>query len=148
MVSDLSPYRWGRRSAVVAGTASDSHTWNLIFLQLTLQEHGFRVVNLGPCVPGEELVARCRHTTPDLIVISTVNGHGLHDGARCGRLLAACPELAGTVKVIGGKLTISGRLTAADRARLRGCGFTEVFDHDELPAFHLLLTRLTETVVA
>ncbi|MFJ3976409.1 cobalamin B12-binding domain-containing protein [Streptomyces sp. NPDC090021] len=113
---------------VVTTMASDSHTWNLVFLQLLLEELGHRVTNLGACVPDELLVAECRRIGPGLIVLSSVNGHGFHDGLRVVQALRACPELAGTPAVIGGKLGISGSGTAARQRALLTAGFDGVFE--------------------
>ncbi|MFJ6777768.1 cobalamin B12-binding domain-containing protein [Streptomyces yangpuensis] len=113
---------------VVTTMASDSHTWNLVFLQLLLEELGHRVTNLGACVPDELLVAECRRIEPGLIVLSSVNGHGFHDGLRVIEALRACPELAGTPTVIGGKLGISGSGTPARQRALLTAGFDGVFE--------------------
>ncbi|QKV96581.1 cobalamin B12-binding domain-containing protein [Streptomyces sp. NA02950] len=113
---------------LVAGGISDSHTWNLVFLQLLLEEHGHTVVNLGPCVPEELLISEALARRPALIVISSVNGHGYQDGMRTITRLREHPGLGGLPVVIGGKLGISGTLSAAERTRLRGAGYTAVFD--------------------
>ncbi|MEV6521855.1 cobalamin-dependent protein [Longispora sp. NPDC051575] len=113
---------------IVTGTASDSHTWNLVYLHLLLEELGHRVANLGPCVPDELMVAECRRRRPALIVLSSVNGHGLTDGARVVELLRACPELAGTPIVIGGKLGIAGADNARHSHTLLDAGFDAVFE--------------------
>jgi methylaspartate mutase sigma subunit len=118
-----------RRSltVVLSSLSSDAHTWNLIFLQLLLEEMGHRVVNLGSCVPDDLLVAECLRHRPDAVVISTVNGHGHIDGLRAiGRLRAEAP-LAGTPVIIGGKLTVDG-----DAGRVAGellaAGYDTVYD--------------------
>ncbi|MEJ8641447.1 cobalamin B12-binding domain-containing protein [Streptomyces sp. MS1.HAVA.3] len=113
---------------VVTTMASDSHTWNLVFLQLLLEELGHRVTNLGACVPDELLVAECRRIEPDLIVLSSVNGHGFHDGLRVIAALRARPELARTPTVIGGKLGIDGSGTPARQRTLLTAGFDGVFE--------------------
>jgi methylaspartate mutase sigma subunit len=92
--------------AVLASTVSDSHTWNLVFLQLLLKEHGYQVRNLGACVPPELLAQRCAAWPPDLVVLSSVNGHGIYDGIGAVSALRAVPELLATPVVIGGKLGI------------------------------------------
>jgi methylaspartate mutase sigma subunit len=85
------------------------------------------VVNLGPCVPDDVLVEECRRIDPVLLVIGSVNGHGHTDGLRVVRRLRACPQLAGTAMVIGGKLTVSDD-DCAERAReLAAAGFDAVF---------------------
>ena len=115
-----------------AGTASDSHTWNLVFLQLLLAEQGVEVVNLGPCVPDDLLVAECRRLRPDLVVVSSVNGHGFDDGMRVIGRLRDCPELATTPVVIGGKLGIGGPDNHRFTDHLLVAGFDRVF-HDDAP---------------
>ncbi|MGB3438132.1 MAG: cobalamin-dependent protein [Actinophytocola sp.] len=129
---------------VVTSLASDAHTWNLVYLQLVLEELGHRVVNLGACVPDELLVAECVRHSPDLVVVSSVNGHGFHDGARVVTTLRARPELAGTSVVIGGKLGTGGVDGARDRAaRLVAAGYDAVFeDGTGMAAFRTFLARL------
>lgn len=113
---------------IVTGTASDAHTWNLVFLQLLLEELGHEVDNLGPCVPDEELLDTVRRAAPALVVMSSVNGHGVSDGLRVIGRLRQEPGLAGTRIVIGGKLGISGADNARHADRLLAAGFDGVFD--------------------
>jgi methylaspartate mutase sigma subunit len=127
---------------LLTGTVSDSHTWNLVFLQLFIEEQGLAVVNLGPCVPEELLVARCRAEAPDLVVVSSVNGHGCADGLAAIAALRAAPDLAGLPVVIGGKLGLDGRDDADRVTRLRDAGFDAVFDDGDLIAFERFLTAL------
>jgi methylaspartate mutase sigma subunit len=112
---------------VVAGTASDAHTWNLIYLQLLLEEAGHLVTNFGPCVKDEILLTRCRRTMPDLVVLSTVNGHGRQDGARIIKLLRDAPDLRGVPVVIGGMLGLAGPEGSAAARTLLDAGFDAVF---------------------
>ncbi|RKT19359.1 methylaspartate mutase sigma subunit [Streptomyces sp. 1114.5] len=113
---------------VVSGVMSDAHTWNLVYLQLLLEELGHRVVNLGPCVPGDLLVAECEWRRPDLIVLSSVNGHGAQDGLLAIERLRACPELADCPVIIGGKLGVRGADEGDRSAELLAAGFDAVFD--------------------
>ncbi|MFF8633504.1 cobalamin B12-binding domain-containing protein [Streptomyces pilosus] len=117
-------------TVVVTGVESDSHTWNLVFLQLLLEERGHRVINLGPCVPVAQLVSACLRHDPALVVVSSVNGHGHVDGLHLARTLRAHPGLAALPMVIGGKLGVSA--SAAERGRqaadLLEAGFDAVFD--------------------
>lgn len=89
---------------MVTTTASDAHVWNLVYLELLLTEWGHHVVNLGPCVPDGLLVHRCLAVRPDLLVVSSVNGHGRDEGQRLISRVRARPELAALPAVIGGKL--------------------------------------------
>jgi methylaspartate mutase sigma subunit len=128
--------------------ASDSHTWNLVFLQLVLEELGYRVTNLGACVPDDFLVAECRRIEPELIVLSSVNGHGFHDGMRIVAELRSQPGLKATPIVIGGKLGIAG---SNDRARTRAllaAGFDRVFEENESVDAFRSYVRSLHAVVA
>ncbi|MBQ1076209.1 cobalamin-dependent protein [Micromonospora sp. C31] len=131
------------RKVLLTGTVSDSHTWNLVFLELFLTEQGYAVDNLGPCVPVELLVRRCRAYAPDLVVVSSVNGHGYADGLAAVTALRAEPDLADVPVVIGGNLGLDGRDDAHRRARLRAAGYQAVFDDGDLLAFERYLTVLT-----
>ncbi|MBA8927801.1 methylaspartate mutase sigma subunit [Kutzneria viridogrisea] len=116
------------RTVLISSVASDSHTWNLVFLQLLVEELGCEVVNLGPCVPDELLVSECLDRRPHMLVISSVNGHGYQDGARVVRKLRERPELATTPMVIGGKLGIAGPGNTAHVDALIQAGFDAVFE--------------------
>jgi methylaspartate mutase sigma subunit len=117
-----------KATVVVTSMASDSHTWNLVYLQLMLEELGYDVVNLGSCVPDEILVDSCAELAPALVVVSSVNGHGYADGMRVIDKLRASDELVATPVVIGGKLGIAGEQTGAQLDNLMAAGFDAVFD--------------------
>lgn len=117
-----------RPLVVVSGTASDAHTWNLVYLQLLIEEFGYQVANLGPCVPVELLLAECVRLRPALVVVSSVNGHGGHDGAHLIRRLRALDDTARLPVVIGGKLGISDEDGVARARELMSAGFDAVFE--------------------
>lgn len=122
--------------AVVATISSDAHSWNLVILQLLLEEHGYTVHNLGPCTPPAELVDCLRFVRPDLVVLSTVNGHGLIELPQVVR------SLRGTRVVVGGKLNTT-RVSAGDIRRLVDIGVDRVFTESEpLEAFFGYLRAL------
>jgi methylaspartate mutase sigma subunit len=116
-----------RGTVVVSGLSSDAHTWNLVFLQLLIEECGYPVVNLGPCVPDEVLLGECRRLAPAMVVIGSVNGHGHRDGLRVIEKLRATDHLAATPIVIGGKLGISEEDAARHVPALMAAGFDAVF---------------------
>jgi methylaspartate mutase sigma subunit len=118
----------GRATVVVSSMASDSHTWNLVYLELLLGELGFDAVNLGACVPDELLVSECASRKPAMVVLSSVNGHGYQDGLRVVRRLRAVAALRATPMVIGGKLGVGGALSADETSQLLLAGFDAVFD--------------------
>jgi methylaspartate mutase sigma subunit len=122
-----------RGIVVVSGVASDSHTWNLVYLQLLIEELGHEVVNLGPCVPDDVLVRRVRDLNPALLVLSSVNGHGHADGVRVGHKLRAEPALVATPMVIGGKLGVTATFGRGRVDELMAAGFDAVFPDDGDP---------------
>ncbi|MFI7003380.1 cobalamin B12-binding domain-containing protein [Nocardia sp. NPDC050175] len=138
------------RPVMVTGVISDSHTWNLVFLQLFLEERDYPVLNLGPCVPEKLLVDKCLRHRPALVVMSSVNGHGYQDGMR---MIGPLRERFGTAElpvVIGGKLGIHGQQRAAERDALIEAGFTAVFDDSDagLVEFDRVLSSLWQPVRA
>lgn len=116
-----------KRKVIVTTVSSDSHTWNLVFLQLLLEEIGHEVINLGSCVPDDTLVASCIAHNPDLIVVSSVNGHGYSDGKRVIEKIRKTHMLRHTPAVIGGKLGVSGELDQGMTEALIRAGFDAVF---------------------
>ena len=134
----------GDLTVVVTSVSSDSHTWNLVVLQLVLEELGHRVHNLGACVPDDLVVSEGVRLQPDLIVVSSVNGHGFHDGLRLIGQVRRRPVLARTPIVIGGKLGIAGPGSDRSRAQLISAGFGAVFeDGAGLTAFRSFVGQLT-----
>ncbi|WP_329281791.1 cobalamin B12-binding domain-containing protein [Streptomyces sp. NBC_01451] len=115
------------RPVIVSSTVSDAHSWNLVYLQLLIEELGYQVVNLGPCVPEEELIEACSRLRPTFVVLSSVNGHGGQDGLRLIRRLRTVGELGDLPIVIGGKLGIGGT-DPQIIAELAAAGFDAVFD--------------------
>ncbi|MFH9733932.1 cobalamin B12-binding domain-containing protein [Streptomyces sp. NPDC017260] len=113
---------------VVTGSSSDAHTWNLVFLQLLLEDLGHRVVNLGPCAPDELVVSSCRVLTPDLLVVSSVNGHGYHDARSLLGALRADDDTAKLPVVVGGKLGIAPEGREEKVRALIEAGCDAVFD--------------------
>lgn len=127
---------------IVTSTVSDSHTWNLVFLQLLLEEMGHDVVNIGPCVPDRLLAGECVGHAPDLVVVSSVNGHGFNDGLRLIGTLRSTPGLERTPVVIGGKLGVDGVPDVGRTRRLLAAGFDAVFGDDDLAAFGSFVDRI------
>ena len=116
-----------RGTVVLSSVSSDSHTWNLVYLQLLLEELGWHVVNLGACTPDTLVIDACLRHRPDLLVISSVNGHGRIDGARLAAAVREQPELHSVPAIIGGKLGVAGQLAPGLVHELLEAGFNAVF---------------------
>lgn len=110
---------------VLSALSSDAHTWNLVFVQLLLEETGHSVRNLGPCVPDGVIVQACREHSPDLLVVASINGHGFRDGQSLIRAVRECPGLASMPVVIGGVLSTDG---SQHTDKLMAAGFDAVFE--------------------
>jgi methylaspartate mutase sigma subunit len=141
----------GRRETVqVAGAASDAHTWNLVYLQLLIEEHGYDVVNLGPCVPDELLIEECLQRAPAMLVLSSVNGHGHQDGLRLIGKLRTEDRLRELPAVIGGKLGITGGEDGGHATELVAAGFDSVFEDgaQEIAAFRRFIGGVPRNVLS
>lgn len=119
--------------------SSDSHTWNLVYIDLLLREHDFHVVNLGPCTPADLVLTSARTRRPAAIVVSSVNGHGQVDGVALAQVLRADDALRTVPLIIGGKLGISGSRGRQLDRELLAAGFDVVFD-DATDSLELVAT--------
>ncbi|MET7616055.1 cobalamin-dependent protein [Streptomyces sp. NPDC005408] len=115
---------------MVSSVSSDAHMWNLVFLQLLLEEYGGEVSNLGACVPDQVIIDECRKDRPDVLVLSTVNGHGHLDGLRLIRKIRSEPDLENLRVVIGGKLGVRGAENVQFIEALSEGGFDAVFESE------------------
>ncbi|MFE0653935.1 cobalamin B12-binding domain-containing protein [Streptomyces sp. NPDC059534] len=136
--------RTGPLDVMVTGLPSDAHTWNLVFIQLLIEDLGHHVVNLGPCISQDEIVESCGKFQPDLLVVSSVNGHGFQDAEELIRTIRSRWELAGLPAVIGGKLGVLGAEgRAGSGRRLVEAGFDAVYEEDQgLGAFEEFIAAL------
>ncbi|MGQ7270042.1 cobalamin-dependent protein [Marinobacter nauticus] len=116
---------------LITTVQSDSHTWNLIYIQLVLEELGATVTNLGSCVPIEASVSEIGSCNPDLVIVSSVNGHGYYQGMEL--IKHARSVLAGRLPpiVIGGKLSTNTETNATIETDLVSAGYNAVFLGDE-----------------
>src|SRR2546423_11352563 len=89
------------RRAVIATVPSDSHMWNMVYIELLLKEHGWEVINLGACTPPDLVVDTCLAERPDMLVISSVNGHGHIGGRKVIGAVRSHPALDYLPAVIG-----------------------------------------------
>lgn len=133
-----------KHTALLTTVPSDSHSWNLVFMEFLLNDLGYKVENLGPNTPMDEVVSRLNQHGSAIVVVSTVNGHGYLEGAELARRIRAeTDHLDGLY--IGGKIcTENDPLTIARHSEtLKTAGFDEVFDDsvaNSFDAFQELVT--------
>ncbi|MFB6816772.1 cobalamin B12-binding domain-containing protein [Streptomyces sp. NPDC056347] len=113
---------------------------------MLLEDLGHKVVNLGSCVPEDEIVESCCKFQPDLLVVSSVNGHGFHDAEPLIGAIRSRWELTGLPTVIGGKLGVAGNGEEEADALMRA-GFDAVFqDGVDIAAFESYVDSLPKEV--
>jgi len=106
---------------------SDAHNWNMIFMQLLLEENGFTVINLGPCVPASLMASACLEHHPDAVVVSTINGHGFIEGKELITEAKKVACVAETPFFIGGKLSTDATLSHLYALELEQAGYRKAF---------------------
>ncbi|MER5949922.1 cobalamin-dependent protein [Streptomyces sp. NPDC001904] len=132
---------------IIVGTvASDSHMWNLVYLDLALRELGCTTQVLPVCTQASHYLDAARTQAPDLVLVSTVNGHGVSDAVRLADNLRTAPELAAVAFAVGGKLTTSGHLPDDDLARLDDAGYTFIEQADETSDTPAELRRIVQEI--
>lgn len=131
-------------NVILTGTPSDSHMWNLIFMELFLRENKCKVHNLGPCVPVEEIYEALEKPFYDLVVISSINGHLFQDAIKIITAFPHHPSAHLPPFVIGGKIGISENSAAFQKKKLIKLGYDDVFiGKDPLGCFKKYLNRLS-----
>lgn len=121
-----------RPKVLLAGPPADAHTWNLIYLELLLQENGFCVTNLGPNVAHALLFETLTQKPHDLVVMSCLNGSVKQEG------LALMEERSsrtrgGEIFVIGGALQEQEDINGTQRALMQA-GFLDAFLNESDPS--------------
>jgi methylmalonyl-CoA mutase cobalamin-binding subunit len=101
--------------------------WNMVYIELLLKENGWKVNNLGACTPAELVVETCLAERPDMLVISSVNGHGHIGGRKVIGQIRSHPELDYLPAVIGGKLGTLGANNSVFVEPLISAGYSAVF---------------------
>jgi methylaspartate mutase sigma subunit len=116
---------------LLSSIPSDSHTWNLVFMQLYIEEMGHQVFNLGACVPTDFLVKEAHRYQPDMIVVSSINGHANIEGVEMAQVIRSYDLLRNIPLVIGGKLGTKGTDNEIYVNKLIAAGFDGVFTESE-----------------
>jgi methylaspartate mutase sigma subunit len=124
---------------------SDAHTWNLVYMRSLLEEHSIHTISLGPCVRAEATVEAIFAHRPDVVVISSVNGHGVVQGRALFQLAARCVGKPLPPLVIGGKLCTRDADEPGVKRDLLALGFSGVFvGAQAIPEFRRWLTKFNE----
>ncbi|MBV4458492.1 methylmalonyl-CoA mutase [Pseudomonas sp. COR58] len=124
------------KTALLATVPSDSHSWNLVFMEFLLNDLGYKVENLGPNTPMDEVIDRLNRKGNAIVVVSTVNGHGYLEGAELAKRVRSETRHQGGL-YIGGKICTENdsQTIARHSETLRTAGFDEVFDDSVANSF-------------
>ncbi len=131
------------KKALLSTISSDSHSWNLVFMQYLLTEKGYQVRNLGPCTPASMVLEAVASEHYDLIVVSTVNGHGYLEAPSLAQAIRSTESYSHKL-IIGGKISTdnSAKSVQMKTANLLFSGFDAVFDDSDSNIFDQFETFL------
>lgn len=115
---------------LLSSVESDSHMWNLVYMQLFIEEQGMDVYNMGCCVPSQNIISEIVKQQPELVVISSVNGHGYVQGLELIKALNKSNPHINSKIVIGGKLSTSESDNQRISQSLVNEGYDDVFVGD------------------
>lgn len=116
-----------RSKVLIVTTPSDVHSWNLVYLSLVARDAGMDSLVVGPATSYPEVSEAVESYGPDLVLVSSINGHGEFEAP--GVLQAVRAVKANRVPVIiGGTLGVSPSGAPRRQAALTAAGFWGVFE--------------------
>lgn len=115
-----------KKTVIIGVIGADAHAVGNKIIDLTLNNHGFNVVNLGVMVSQEEFINAAIETKVDAIIVSSLYGHGEID---CMGLRAKCDEagLKGLPLFVGGNLVVGKQNFEDVKERFLQMGFDFVY---------------------
>ncbi|MBO5612506.1 MAG: methylaspartate mutase subunit S [Prevotella sp.] len=115
-----------KKTVVIGVIGADAHAVGNKIIDLTLQNSGFKVINLGVMVSQEEFIEAAIETKADAILVSSLYGHGEID---CMGMRQKCDEagLKGIPLFVGGNLVVGKQNFDDVKARFEQMGFDFVY---------------------
>ena len=115
-----------KKTVVIGVIGADAHAVGNKIIDLTLQNSGFKVINLGVMVSQEEFIEAAIETKADAILVSSLYGHGEID---CMGIRQKCDEagLKGIPLFVGGNLVVGKQNFDDVKARFEQMGFDFVY---------------------
>ena len=115
-----------KKTIVIGVIGADAHAVGNKIIDLTLNNSGFNVVNLGVMVSQEEFIDAAVETNADAILVSSLYGHGEID---CMGLRQKCDEagLKGMPLFVGGNLVVGKQNFEDVKERFLSMGFDFVY---------------------
>lgn len=114
------------KTLVIGVIGSDCHAVGNKILDHAFTAAGFNVVNIGVLSPQEDFINAAIETNADVIVVSSLYGHGEID---CRGLREKCDEagLKGILMYAGGNLVVGKQNWEDVHARFKEMGFDRVY---------------------
>lgn len=114
-----------KKTVVIGVIGADVHAVGNKIIDFALREAGFNVINLGVMVSQEEYISAAIETNADVILVSSLYGHGEID---CQGLREKCDEagLKGILLVAGGNLVVGKQNFEDVEKRFLKMGFDKV----------------------
>lgn len=122
----------GNNRIVLGVIGSDVHAVGNKILEMSFQEAGFKVINLGVMVSQAEFVHAAIESDAGAILVSSLYGHGEMD---CRGLRDKCREagLENVLLYVGGNLVVGKRTFAEVDKLFKKMGFDRVYPPGTLP---------------
>ena len=123
----------GEKKKLVMGViGADVHAVGNKILYFAFTEAGFDVINLGVMVSQEEYIAAAIETAADVIIVSSLYGHGELD---CRGMREKCDEsgLEGILLYVGGNIVVGKQPFDEVEKRFKAMGFDRVFGPGSTP---------------
>ncbi|MBU5591783.1 methylaspartate mutase subunit S [Clostridium sp. MSJ-4] len=115
-----------KKTLVLGVIGSDCHAVGNKILDYALSEAGFNVVNIGVLSPQEDFINAAVETNADVIVVSSLYGHGEID---CRGMREKCDEsgLKDIILYVGGNIVVGKQEWEDVEKRFKAMGFNRVF---------------------
>ena len=115
-----------KKTLVIGVIGSDVHAVGIQILNFAFTEAGFHVINLGVMVSQEEYIEAAIESAADVIVVSSLYGHGELD---CRGLREKCDEagLKDILLYVGGNIVVGKQPFEEVEKRFHAMGFNRVF---------------------
>ncbi len=126
-----------QKTVIIGVIGADAHAVGNKIIDLTLQNSGFKVVNLGVMVSQEEFIEAAIETKADAILVSSLYGHGEID---CMGMRQKCDEagLKGIPLFVGGNLVVGKQNFDDVKVRFEQMGFDFVYP-PSMPIEHTIV---------
>lgn len=125
------------KTLVMGVIGADVHAVGNKILDFAFKEAGYKVVNLGVMVSQDEYIKAAIETNADMIVVSSLYGHGELD---CRGLRDKCVEagIGNILMYVGGNLVVGKQDFAEVEKKFKAMGFDRVYPPGTRPEVTLV----------